>query len=86
MKEMPSDLKIFLLQKKLIFLCFSQFDLHSMSIIDRCFDNDEDFAVHIIRRPAAAFENVYPLKLAKKSNCRAFLASKCVQRYLDNEW
>jgi hypothetical protein len=57
-----------------------------MSIIDRCFDNDENFAVDIIKRPAAAFEDSYPLEIARKSNCKAFLASKCVQGYLDNEW
>jgi len=57
-----------------------------MSIIDRCFDNDDNFAVDLLKRPAAAFGNVHPLQLAKKSDCKSFLASKCVQRYLDNKW
>jgi hypothetical protein len=57
-----------------------------MSIIDRCFDNDENFAVDILKRPSDAFNKVDPLQLARKANCRSFLASKCVQRYLDNEW
>jgi len=57
-----------------------------MSIIDRCFDNDENFGVDILKRPIAAFSDIKPLHLAEKSDSRAFLASKCVQRYLDNEW
>ena len=57
-----------------------------MSIIDRCFDNDENFAVDLLKRPASPYSDVNPLYLAQKANCRSFLASKCVQRYLDNEW
>jgi hypothetical protein len=57
-----------------------------MAIIDRCFDNDENFGVDILKRPIAAFSDIDPLHLAEKSDSRAFLASKCVQRYLDNEW
>ena len=64
----------------------SQLDKYTASIIDRCFENDRDFAVNIIRKPAIAFYNVLPLKLALKANSRAFLACKCVQKYLDNEW
>lgn len=65
---------------------FSKFDLHAMAIIDRCFDNDENFAVDLLKRPLAPFQDVKPLRLAQRSNSRSFLASKCVQRYLDNEW
>ncbi|CAF3036069.1 unnamed protein product [Rotaria socialis] len=64
----------------------NQFDMHSMSIIDRCFDNDEHFAVDLLKHSAVAFDDVDPLSLARKADCRIFLASKCVQRYLDNEW
>ncbi|CAF3508465.1 unnamed protein product [Rotaria sordida] len=63
-----------------------QFDTHAMSIIDRCFDNDERFAVDLLKRPAVAFNDVYPLQLARKVNCRSFLASKCVQKYLNHQW
>lgn len=55
-------------------------------MIDRCFESDRDFAINILRRPAIAFYNIHPLKLAVRANCRAFLASHCVQKYLDNEW
>ncbi|CAF0835257.1 unnamed protein product [Adineta steineri] len=64
----------------------TQFDIHATSIIDRCFDNDDNFAVDLLKRPTASFFDADPLPLALKSNCRSFLASKCVQRYLDNEW
>ena len=57
-----------------------------MSIIDQCFDHDEDFAVDLLKQPAVAFDNVEPLKLAEQAKCRAFLASKCVQKYLNQQW
>ena len=63
-----------------------KFDKYAAMVIDRCFESDRDFAINIIRRPATAFYNVYPLKLAARGNCRVFLASHCVQKYLDNEW
>ena len=63
-----------------------KFDKYAAAIIDRCFNVNKDFAVNLLRRPAAAFYNPYPLDLALKADCRAFLASKCVQRHLDNEW
>ena len=61
-------------------------DKYAASVIDLCFENDRDFAVNILRRPAPAFYDVQPLPLALKANCQRYLASKCVQRYLDNEW
>ncbi|CAF1166712.1 unnamed protein product [Adineta ricciae] len=63
-----------------------QLDNYAASIIDRCFDNDEEFAVDMLKRPSTVFYNITPLQLALKSNCRSFIASKCVQRYIDNEW
>ncbi|CAF1451499.1 unnamed protein product [Rotaria sordida] len=64
----------------------TKLDKYAASIIDRCFEIDRDFAFNILTRPADAFYNIYPLKLALQANCRAFLGSKCVQKYLDNEW
>ena len=66
-------------------LC-SQFDAYAMAIIDRCFENDVYFAVDLLKQPAVAFANADPLQLAEEANCRAFLASKCVQTHLDNKW
>jgi len=63
-----------------------KFDKYAASIIDRCFEVDRDFAVGLLNRPAVAFYKLDPLKVALKADCRAFLASKCVQRHLDNEW
>jgi hypothetical protein len=60
--------------------------MHAMGIIDRCFDSDENFGVDLLKKELAAFYEVDPLELAQKAYCRTFLASKCVQRYLDNEW
>ena len=71
--------------KRKFFLC-SQFDKYAMSIIDRCFHNDEEFAVDLLKQPAVMFDNVQPLELAEEAECRAFLASECVQRYLDYKW
>ncbi|CAF3724318.1 unnamed protein product [Adineta steineri] len=63
-----------------------KFDKFAATIIDQCFDVDRDFAINILRRPAVAFYNQNPLQLALKGDSRAFLASRCVQKYLDNEW
>lgn len=57
-----------------------------MSIVDCCFDNDEDFAVNLLTQPAISFDDIKPLELAEQTKCRVFLASKCVQRYLDYKW
>ncbi len=67
-------------------LSYRQFDHYAMSIIDQCFDNDEYFAVELLKEKAAAFDNVDPLKVAQEADCQIFLSSKCVQRYLDNKW
>jgi hypothetical protein len=60
--------------------------MYAMSIIDRCFDDDEEFAVDLLKQPAVAFDNIEPLKLAEQAGCRTFLASKCVQKYLKQKW
>ena len=57
-----------------------------MSIIDRCFHSDESFTVELLKQPAVTFDNVQPLELAEEAECRTFLASECVQRYLDHKW
>ncbi|CAF0941798.1 unnamed protein product [Adineta steineri] len=63
-----------------------QFEIYAKSIIDRCFDNDEYFALDLLKQPAVAFHNIVPLYLAEQTKCRAFLASKCVQKYLEQKW
>ncbi|CAF4193855.1 unnamed protein product, partial [Rotaria sordida] len=63
-----------------------QFDIHAILIIYQCFDNDENFAIDLLKQPAVAFNDIYPLQLARKINCKSFLASKCVQKYLDYQW
>ncbi|CAF1027358.1 unnamed protein product [Adineta ricciae] len=64
----------------------SEFDSCAMGIIDRCFDNDENFAVELLKQSAVIFNNIEPLKLAEQAKCRTFLASRTVQKHLDHEW
>lgn len=86
MKKMLSknSILIYFLYLKISF--YSKLDRYAASVIDQCFENDRDFAIHLLRREAVAFYKVDSLSLALKANCRAFLASKCVQKHLDNEW
>jgi hypothetical protein len=65
---------------------FRYFDKKSSEIIDQCFHTDENFAFDIIKRPALSFENFDTLKVAGDACCQLFLASKSVQKYLDNKW
>ncbi|CAF4403416.1 unnamed protein product, partial [Adineta steineri] len=39
----------------------------------------------MLKRPSTIFYDNTPLHLAMKGNCRSFIASKCVQKYVDNE-
>jgi hypothetical protein len=63
-----------------------QFDKYATSIIDRCYNSDESLAVDLLKQPAVTFNNIVPLELAEQTKCRAFLASKSVQKYLDQKW
>ncbi|CAF3800544.1 unnamed protein product [Rotaria sp. Silwood1] len=63
-----------------------QFDTGAASIIKLCFDDDEQFALDLLQRSDIAFKNLTLLELAKDAECKSFLASKCVQRHLDNIW
>ncbi|CAF1266794.1 unnamed protein product [Rotaria sordida] len=47
---------------------------------------DEEFAVSILTENSQRYFNYSPLQLAKESNSRSFLATKCVQKYLDKKW
>ena len=85
-KKKTKKEKYFKFYKKFCFAFHRKFDKYAESIIDRCFDIDRDFAINLLRQPATNFFNENPLSLAMKAHCRAFLASKCVQKHLDNEW
>ncbi|CAF4833002.1 unnamed protein product, partial [Rotaria sp. Silwood1] len=63
-----------------------QFDTGAASIIKLCFDDDEQFALDLLQRSDIAFKNLTLLELAKDAECKSFLASKCVQRHLDDTW
>ncbi|CAF4040031.1 unnamed protein product, partial [Rotaria sordida] len=62
------------------------FDEHAAGIIEKCFQKDEEFAVSILTENSQRYFNYSPLQLAKESNSRSFLATKCVQKYLDKKW
>ncbi len=86
MNQMQSKILI-LFDYLYIYINFCRkFDGFAASIIDQCFDVNKDYAVALLRRPAPAFFHAEPLELSLRADCRAFLASRCVQRHLDNEW
>ncbi|CAM4753000.1 unnamed protein product [Rotaria magnacalcarata] len=64
----------------------SQFDVFAKSIIDQCFANDVFFGVDLLKQPAVAFNNLQLLGVAQRADCQSFLASDCVQKYLDHKW
>ena len=51
-----------------------------------CFNENEEFALDILTKKSPMYFNKDPLQIAKDINCRAFLATKTVQRYLDQKW
>ena len=57
-----------------------------MSIISRCFQSDEHFAVELLKTKASSYDQIQPLELAEQASCRVFLSSKAVQRSLDHQW
>jgi hypothetical protein len=63
-----------------------QFDGHASKIIDRCFTKDNNFAINLLGSKATTFYNCKPLDVARRSNCKIFLASDTVQKYLDDKW
>ncbi|CAF0956491.1 unnamed protein product [Didymodactylos carnosus] len=62
------------------------FAQHAAAIVDRCFDVDEKFALELIRIPSKDLFNRTPLKLAQEINSRAFISTKTVQKYVDEQW
>jgi hypothetical protein len=65
---------------------FRYFDKRAAEIIDECFVKDEEFALDIIKKGALSFQNMDTLQVAGDGDCRLFLASKSVQKCLDNKW
>jgi hypothetical protein len=51
-----------------------------------CFTENDRFALDILKKQSPLFFNKSPLQIAKEINSRAFLATKTVQRYLDQQW
>ncbi|CAF4059194.1 unnamed protein product [Rotaria magnacalcarata] len=57
-----------------------------LGIIDQCFAEDRRLAIGIIENNAVAFYNYKPLKIAKRADCKAFLASDTIDEYLSHRW
>jgi len=51
-----------------------------------CFDENNEFALDILTKKSPLFFYKDPLQIAKDIDSRAFLATKTVQRYLDQQW
>jgi hypothetical protein len=63
-----------------------KFDVHAAQIIDKCFAQNEKFALQVLTTKSKLYFDYSPLELAKETDSRAFLATKCVQKYLDRLW
>jgi hypothetical protein len=65
---------------------FREFDLHAARIIDKCFTQNEQLALQILTTKSKLYFDYSPLSLATEASSRSFLATKCVQKYLDQLW
>jgi hypothetical protein len=63
-----------------------EFDVHAARIIDKCFAQNEKFALQVLTTQSKLYFGYSPLKLAEETNSRSFLATKCVQKHLDRLW
>jgi len=63
-----------------------EFAIHASTIIDMCFAKKEKCALDILTREIPLYFNKRPLELAEQLDSRVFLATKTVQRYLDQKW
>ena len=70
-----------------LFIAFNRtFDRHARSIIDECFVKDNDLALKLLHCKATSFYNCDPLDIARRADCRIFLASNTVQKHLNDKW
>ncbi|CAF4098295.1 unnamed protein product [Adineta steineri] len=63
-----------------------QFDGHSKNLIDECFVQDKSLAISVLECKAPALYHCTPLDVARRTDCRGFLASDTVQAHLDQKW
>ncbi|CAF1523950.1 unnamed protein product [Adineta ricciae] len=63
-----------------------EFDRHAKNLIDECFSQDKSLAHKLIHCKAPAFYHCTPLDIARRADCRRFLASDTVQRHVDQKW
>ncbi|CAF1026030.1 unnamed protein product [Adineta steineri] len=72
--------------KKDLNIIAQEFDRHSRGIIDKCFAKDDNFALKLLKSKATTFYNCYPLDVARRADCRIFLASNTIQKHLHDKW
>ncbi|CAF3285943.1 unnamed protein product [Rotaria sp. Silwood2] len=48
--------------------------------------NHNNLAINILKSKAKAFFGCFPLDIARHANCKAFLASDTVQKYISQKW
>ncbi|CAF1364382.1 unnamed protein product, partial [Rotaria sordida] len=63
-----------------------EFAIHASTIIDMCFAKKEQCALDILIRKSPLHFNKSPLDLAEQLDKTVFLATKTVQRHLDQKW
>ncbi|CAF3795939.1 unnamed protein product [Adineta steineri] len=63
-----------------------QFDGHSKNLIDECFVQDKSLAINVLECKAPALFHCMPLDVARRTDCRGFLASDTVQAFVVQKW
>lgn len=63
-----------------------RFDAHAAQIIDKCFAQNEEFALQVLETRSDLYFDYSPLELAKATNNHVFLATNCMRAYLDKLW
>ena len=63
-----------------------EFGVHAARIIDKCFDEQEKFALQVLTTKSKLYFGYSALQLAEETNSRSFLATNCVQKHLDGLW
>ncbi|CAF1555116.1 unnamed protein product [Rotaria sordida] len=63
-----------------------EFDIHAVQIIDKCFSQDENFALQLLTTQSDLYFGYSSLKLAEETNNRSFLATRCVQAHANRLW
>ncbi|CAF1383369.1 unnamed protein product [Rotaria sordida] len=64
----------------------NQLEEIAVSIIDMSYEYDKFFTLSLLEHEVDTFNHMTLLKFAETVQCKSFLASRCVQRYLQKIW